>query len=243
LEENIMMKPTTRKPRPMPKNSPPPRPWLTVQLEELAVKLKNRTCAFRLWEGVFTQAERDRLGGDVETAWRQYGTAGMWLQLRRVSRNRAFADVTRSLNLIDEATHRRLLRELGEIHDDPEEGIEAAVASGALVLVEGRREAYWAGKPIPGKWRRRSAVWDFFVLLAKRSKAGLTVDHTHFPSSKNRGIATKQKSRLTSLVGFPQDLADHMISAGRYTHRIDLPATQIRILEVRDQEILHDYCP
>jgi hypothetical protein len=199
--------------------------------------------AARLWERVLTEAERQRLGGDLVQAHRQYGTAGMWARLRGVSPPRAVVDVAHALNLMDEATRGWLLRELGEIHDDPEAAVNAAVESGALVLVERPREAYWDGWPINVNWERRSALWSFFWELCRAAKAGRPIDHTDLGSDAAPDAVTKQKSRLLRLAGFPVELGDLIQPVGRGTQRLVLPAASIRLFEFVTVESLRDWTP
>jgi hypothetical protein len=167
-----------------------------------------------LWERVLTEAERRRLGGDLERAWREHGTAGMWRKLRGVSLPRAVVEVACELNLMDERTRGWLLRELGEAPDDPAEALEAAIATGDLVLVEHPRAVYWRGQVLGVDWRSRSRMWDFFWELCLHAKAGKAIDHTTF-DTKDLDIVAKQKSRLCGLRGFPRDLWAMIRPVGR----------------------------
>jgi len=215
---------------PTPPSSLPPR--VVAELQTNAIRIRAAVCALRLWERILTEQDRSRLGGELDPVWRQYGTAGIWMKLRGVSQPRAIADVAHALNLIDPSTYQWLLRELGEIHDDPDQAIQAAVATGALVLIERPRAAYWAGALIELDWDRRPALWDFLWELSRQAKAGQPLDHTLFRSSQDHEVVTKQKSRLVNQPGFPADLADHIQATGRYTQQLDLPPAQIRLFEV-----------
>jgi hypothetical protein len=107
------------------------------ELEDIALRIGGPVSAARLWERVLTPQERQRLGGDLEVAWRGHGgTAGMWMALRQVSRPRAVLDVPHEIGLLTDGNYRWLLREIGELHDDPEDALQAAVRTGGLVLVE-----------------------------------------------------------------------------------------------------------
>lgn len=84
---------------------PPQHPALpqrvVAELQTNALRIKAAVCALRLWEWVLTEDDRKRLGGELEDVWRRYGTAGIWMKLRGVSRERAVVDVAYALNLID----------------------------------------------------------------------------------------------------------------------------------------------
>lgn len=121
--------------------------------------------------------------------------------------------------------------------------IQAAIASGSLVLVERPRAAHWHGEAIDIAWGQRSALWDFFWELCRQAKAGLPIDHASFPASNDPGMVAKQKSRLTALPAFPQDLADRIQSAGRYSQRLDLAPPQIRLFELVVSETLRERKP
>lgn len=50
-------------------------------LDELSISLKSAALGRQLWEMLFTEPERQRLGGDLEATWEQFGTVGMWLRV------------------------------------------------------------------------------------------------------------------------------------------------------------------
>jgi len=213
------------------------------ELETNAQRIRAAVSARDLWEHVLTEAERQRLGGHLETAWRQHGTAGMWQKLRRVSAGRAVVDVARELGFLDERRHRWLLRELGEDPEDPAEALKAAIASAALVLVEHPPAAYWQGQPIGVDWERRSTLWAFFWELSWHAKAGQGVDRWTFGKEAHRDIVAKQKSRLLALAGFPQALGDRIKPMGRGTQKLDLPPERIRLFEMGLAEPVRERMP
>jgi hypothetical protein len=132
---------------------------------------------------------------------------------------------------MDDRTRRWLLRELGGVADDPAEALEAAIASGDLVVVEHPRAVYWRGQHIGVNWEKRPALWDFFHALCWQAKAGQAIDHMTF-NAADIGIVAKQKSRLRGLQGFPRGLAVLIRPTGRFTQRLNLPPSQIRFFEV-----------
>jgi hypothetical protein len=143
-------------------------------LETSFLRIRPAVSPARLWEQVLTEPERQRLGGDLPSLWRERGTAGIWQKLRGGSWERAVVDVALALGLLDATSARWLLRELREVSDDPNEMIEAARQSTALVLVERPRAVYWKGKPIGVPWERYTALWQFFWELCRQAKASAT---------------------------------------------------------------------
>ncbi|MBL8798491.1 MAG: hypothetical protein JNM56_31640 [Planctomycetia bacterium] len=180
---------------------------------------------------MLTEEDRQGLGGDWEAAYRKYGTAGMWRALRGVSAERAVVDVAHRLNLLDARGCRWLLRELGEVLESPRALIRAAVATGALVLVEHPRRAYWNRRKLPVAWQRHSALWDFLWTVCSRAKARKPIDRWVFGNGARANIVTQQKSRLVKLPGFSADLAARLKPIGRGTHQLDIAPALIRLFE------------
>ena len=152
-------------------------------------------------------------------------------------------DVAADLGLLYPSSARWLLRELGEVSDDPEEAIEAARVSMALVLVERPRTAYWRTSLIKVAWERHSALWHFFSELCRRAKAGQPVDYVDLGASAHPDCVAKQKSRLRGTVGFPLALADLIKPTGRGTQKLDLSPSQIRIFEVGSVDRVLEWTP
>jgi hypothetical protein len=212
-------------------------------LESNALRIQAAVSAARLWEEVLTEAERRRLNDDLESVWYRLGTAGIWKELRGVSTARAVVDVAAELGFLDAPTVRWLLRELGEVSDDPEEAIEAARNRTALVLVERPRAAYWQGRPIEVAWESHPALWQYFWELCWHAKAGRPLDRLELGESADLGSIAKKKSRLLGKAGFPVDLGDLIQPAGRGTHMLELPPQQIRMFEVVGVERLREWTP
>ncbi|MFH1268863.1 MAG: hypothetical protein ABIK89_24315 [Planctomycetota bacterium] len=61
-----------------------------------------------------TEIDREHLGSDLKEYYGRLGTAGMWMELRGVSLERAVIEVARELGFLDEPTANWLLREIGE---------------------------------------------------------------------------------------------------------------------------------
>jgi hypothetical protein len=201
-------------------------------LETNALRIQPAVSAARLWEEVLTASERWHLGGDLPALWCQLGTAGMWRKLRGVSWERAVVEVASQLGFLGPSTARWLLRELGEVADDPEEAIQRARASCALVLVERPRTVYGKGEVIAVAWEQHAALWQFFWELCRRAKAGQPLDALDLGEGAHPDSIAKQKWRLLRQAGFPAELGDLIQPAGRRTQKLNLSAQQIRLFEV-----------
>lgn len=90
-------------------------PALKKKLNELAVRIQGPIVATTVWVSLFTDTERQTLGGDEYEAWKDHGgTAGMWSAVRGVSINRAIIDIAYELDWLDTPTRTSLLKALNE---------------------------------------------------------------------------------------------------------------------------------
>jgi hypothetical protein len=89
------------------------------QLRTQFLRIKAAVSAERLWTRLLTEEDRNRLGGNLEECYSKRGTAGMWMELRGVSAERAVIEVARELSFLDEPTAKWLLREIGEEMPSP----------------------------------------------------------------------------------------------------------------------------
>jgi hypothetical protein len=92
-------------------------PRVVEELETQYLRLKAAASAARVWERVLSEQDRQSLGGDLNTCWRQLSTVGMWMKLRGVSQPRAIAELAHKLGFIDQTSYQWLLREIGEKQD------------------------------------------------------------------------------------------------------------------------------
>ena len=82
------------------------------QLEELDGRIRPPAAASRMWERLLSQAQRQQLGGDLETVWPQRGTLRLWMDaFRLTNRFVALTDLAFQLNLLAEGDYKWLLRE------------------------------------------------------------------------------------------------------------------------------------
>ncbi len=223
-----------------PKRYDPYPPKVMAELQRLRLHVQHLMSAQRVWDRLAPE-ERRRLGGDLVAAYDRYGrTVGIWRELRGVSQPRAIIEAAYQVGLTDEATKNWLLREIGELDSTTDDTIATAVASGALVLVERGRAAYWKGDKIGVNWAKHAALWEFFWLLCAQAKIGDGVSHTHFETTENRDYPSKTKHRLCKLTGFPHDLGLLINSAGSGRQKLDLPPPQIRLFKIEAVEILRE---
>lgn len=91
------------------------------ELENQLLRVKPFAIARLVWEREFTTRERQKLGGDLEQAFRQFrSTPGMWMHVRKVPLARAILDIAILVGTIDKLTFDWLMREIGERATDPE---------------------------------------------------------------------------------------------------------------------------
>lgn len=93
------------------------------ELRTAALRIRSNVVAFRVWERVFTEEDRQKLGGDIEQCWPRLGTAGMWREARGGSLEQAVIDVANAVNLLDDNTANWLRRELDMV-DGPTDAVE-----------------------------------------------------------------------------------------------------------------------
>ncbi len=89
-------------------------PDVAGELDVAYQRVKPFVSAERVWRRMLTEADRRKLGGDLEKAYGQHGTVGMWIKRRGVSIQRGVLDVAHEIGFLDPQTYRWLLSELGE---------------------------------------------------------------------------------------------------------------------------------
>jgi hypothetical protein len=90
-------------------------PAVADELQTQRLRIMPIASAERLWERVLTAEDRQRLGGDLALCYtRLRGTAGIWMELRGVSYERAIIEVARGLGFLRDRNAEWLLREIRE---------------------------------------------------------------------------------------------------------------------------------
>jgi hypothetical protein len=85
------------------------------ELSTADLRIRNANVALRVWERLFSDEDRQQLGGNLDEIWRRLGTVGMWVEARGVSVEKAVIDIAEAVNLMDTGTAHWLRRELGLI--------------------------------------------------------------------------------------------------------------------------------
>ena len=101
-------------PRPRPRLADLP-PKLKKKFAELRRKVQGVVAATAVWDSLFTDKERESLGGDAYKAWKAHGhTAGMWSKVREVTPARAIVDIAYEFDWLDTRTRAQLIKAFGE---------------------------------------------------------------------------------------------------------------------------------
>ena len=101
-------------PRPRPRLADLP-PKLKKKFAELRRKVQGVVAATAVWDSLFTDKERESLGGDAYKAWKAHGhTAGMWSKVREVTPARAGVDLAYEFDWLDTRTRAQLIKAFGE---------------------------------------------------------------------------------------------------------------------------------
>ena len=98
----------------MPRNQLPANPETLEVLQHKFDFVNAFPSAARLWDRVFIASEREQLGGDLETAYRDRGPIGMWMHLHGVTQLRALVEIAYKLDMLSENDYVWLLREIEE---------------------------------------------------------------------------------------------------------------------------------
>lgn len=199
------------------------------EFQTAELRIRGSVSALHLWERHLTPEERDRLGGDVELAFRKRGTAGMWVALHGVTWQRAVVDVAHKIGFLCDSDHQWLLRETGELRTG-DEAYEHAIVANGLVLNEDTHEVFWRGEQIDIDWSQE-ALWVFVWELARHAKAGRPIDSTTFGGRASHKVVAHRKSRLKQEACFPHELGELIQVAGLGTQKLMLPPEEIRIFE------------
>lgn len=198
------------------------------KLYETAIRVRTVSTAIELWDTVFTESDRRRLGGNLETAFHGDRAVKMWKKLHGCTDVRAIIDIAFAVNFLTSAHREWLLRETGEILD-AEAAFEDAIDRNDLVLNSHTRQIYWKGESFQLK-RSHESKWTFLWELARHAKIGETVDHMTF-TSENTDYVSKTKSELAKTPGFPIELINLIEPCGTGTQKLEIPPEQIRMFE------------
>ena len=82
------------------------------ELEIAQCRVQSAVVADRMWRHLFTEEDRQRLGGDLQACWSGLGTIHMWMQARKVAVEQAVIDVAHGLGMMSKETVDFLRKEL-----------------------------------------------------------------------------------------------------------------------------------
>jgi hypothetical protein len=119
-----------------------------------------------------------------------------------------------------------------------EETLGQAIASKNLVLVDSPRRAWWKQDRIEQDWDRKPMLWELLWELVARAKLGRTVDRDQLSNKKSERAIRDRRSDLGRLL--PPELDALIVSAGRYTYRLNLPPDESALLVHEDDVQLVD---
>ncbi|MCI0359735.1 MAG: hypothetical protein L0211_14760 [Planctomycetaceae bacterium] len=211
--------------------------------EDTYARINTTDTFLRLKDQVFSPAELKELGPDHYATFRRLGVTGMWMKLHGCPLSRAVIEIASALDGLGPTTRDWLLREVGESADDSEAAIERAVQSGALVLLDRPRTAFFGGRQIEVDWDAQAASWAYLELLARGGKAGGIIDHMSVGNNAAEDILKRRKNRLKNLPGMSTQLIDLIVCAGRRTQHLELPPAQIRIFECVGNDEYREWRP
>lgn len=223
-------------------NMPGLSPRVIAELQDCVLRIKPPMAADLFWQRYLTPRNRERLGGDFKAAYSRFGTAGMWAELRGISRERAVIEVAKTLGFLRDEDRDWLLGEIGECVD-VDEAIAAAICAQHLVVLEHVREVYWNGERIEIKWRQHYSLWEFVTLLCRHAKANRSIDRFTFGDRAHPNVVTQRKSRLLNRIEFPMDLGDRIEFVGRGTQKLQLEVQRIRVFHQSGIDTIEEWLP
>lgn len=117
--------------------------------------------------------------------------------------------------------------------DDGREKLAQSVADKFLVLADSPRRAFCNSQLIDVNWERKPMLWELLWELASRAQNGLPVDRELLSNKKSQRAIRDRRSDLGALL--PPALNERIVSAGRYTYRLDLPPAEIAMFVQEDE--------
>lgn len=115
--------------------------------------------AWELWDVHLRPADRESLGGDFETAWRDGGTFGLWMKARSASFERAVLDVGFKLGFLAPGEYETFLERIRGHRNENDELHHLDLARYQLIITETPRRVFWQGTELPVDWKKQNAAW------------------------------------------------------------------------------------
>jgi hypothetical protein len=186
--------------------------------------------AERIWHLVFTDDERDQLGGDFSRAINEIGTVRMWRKVRGGTEIQSIVAMNRAIGQLDQPHADAILRHFGERPQDRPK-LRMAIRQCTLVIDEVTRTAWWHSNQIDVDWYRENKPWELLALLAEKALTREGVDVTDLDPSRRYkdGYLKSLKGRMLGIANFPKDMDDFILSEGRGTYRLKLAPTEVQV--------------
>lgn len=185
------------------------------------------SAAEKVWNELLSNAERRRVGGDLDSALvANDDTIGIWKKVKGSSGRFAVIQIAFAIGFV--TLHQRdwLLREF-QLSSNL---FDAAIRSGGLVVMERPAVAYWKSEEVLLR-KKGAAPGRFLFQLAKCSKMGIPLNDDNWDDETSQNYFGNLKHQLIRKNSFPADLAKRIKPVESDQYIIDLPADQIRIFE------------
>lgn len=184
----------------------------------------------RIWNEIFTEQQRDRLGNDLAATVRKYkDLALVWHELTNTTYPRAVIVLSVKLGQLTKYRAEWLLREGKEA---PLEMTRSqAITEGYLVVHRNSREVWWRNEALLIEWGNHQVLWDFFVKACEHAKRNKALDYRSFGEDASTKIVAERKCRLKQLPGFPPELYDLFQIEGVRTQRLAISPDEIFLFE------------
>ena len=192
-------------PRTCPASTDPPKWQAELQRVRSAVQMMG--CAARLSTKLLTAEQRRTLGENLEHAYSDGGTIGMWQRLHGGSRDRAAIELAQRFNLIDKIRETGCCERWESLKTTSRHvfKMRSRVVGSSSFIHDARCTGNVNSLTSNGRHSRRA--WEYFAQLCDAAKSGHGIDRSSFPSKYASTYLTKLKSRFNRFPGIPESLA------------------------------------
>jgi hypothetical protein len=206
-----------------------------AKLEETFLRIQNPAAVSRLRERL-TPSQQRQVDESAEelfapgTDFALNRAIGVWMLLHGTSQVRAIVEVGAQLNFLTAGDREWLLREICERF----ETVDDAIGVRELVVDQQERVIYWRGECVEVDWYTYAAPWNVVITVVEAAKSGRGVDHTHFGEVDEKYLAKMVYRLRHEITGFPAELANRFVPAGRGTRRLDVAPANICLFRTRE---------
>lgn len=208
-------------------------PWTARQqrLEELLAELRNEllhTESAALTEAAMTlvQVHAEFSGASQRYDW--LPIADWVVQRRRGSLRRALESKRDCETAEKIGLALKLIRDWFDRRPAAETELEAAIASGGLVIEEGRRRVHWESRLIEANWSSRQQAWNLLRRLALNRGRVFLSEHDFYNDDKDRSPSAYAGVKRTLSLMLPASLRQHIEAASdRCGYRLSLEPAKV----------------